>query len=75
MSEEDNVSESNSYSSQMDDSVVFAQTKSISWLDNAKIRYGGRYDDNQVEDVKSLKNIIILFAILIPYWMVYYQVR
>ena len=47
----------------------------ISWLDNAKIRYGGRFDDNQVDDIKSLKRIIILFAILVPYWLVYFQIE
>lgn len=35
---------------------------------------GGRFDENQVDDVKSLKKILVLFSILIPYWMVYYQV-
>lgn len=48
--------------------------KNTSWLDNAKIRYGGRYDDGLVDDVKALYKVIILFAILIPYWAVYLQV-
>ena len=39
-----------------------------------KIILGGKFDDDLVEDVKSLKKILILFAILIPYWMIYLQV-
>ncbi len=36
---------------------------------------GGKFDDDLVEDVKSLKKILLLFAILIPYWMIYLQVK
>ncbi len=49
-------------------------TAKKSWLDNAKIRFGGPLDDDQVEDVKSLRAILILFALLVPYWIVYFQV-
>ena len=55
-------------------SIDANKLKNLAWLDNAKIRYGGKYDDDLVEDVKSLKKILILFAILIPYWIVYLQV-
>ena len=55
-------------------SLLSSSRKNISWLDHAKIRYGGRYDDGLVDDVKALRKVIILFAILIPYWVVYLQV-
>lgn len=35
---------------------------------------GGRFDDGLVDDVKTLKKIVILFSIMIPYWLVYVQV-
>ncbi|XP_054717561.1 solute carrier family 15 member 4-like [Uloborus diversus] len=46
-----------------------------SWLDMAKVRYGGKYHESVVEDVKSLKAILIVFIILIPYWLLYFQMQ
>mgnify|MGYP001794221017 CR=1 FL=1 len=46
-----------------------------SWLDRAMIKYGGSYLDTEVEDVKSLGKILIIFVVLIPYWTIYFQVR
>ncbi|GIY85087.1 hypothetical protein CDAR_398271 [Caerostris darwini] len=46
-----------------------------SWLDMAKVRYGGKFHESVVEDVKSLSVIIIVFIILIPYWMLYFQMQ
>ena len=45
-----------------------------SCLDYAKVRYGGSFHDNMVEDVKSLGKIVLVFFTLIPYWLVYFQV-
>lgn len=72
-SETDSIYES--YYNRSENSMTESARKKISWLDNAKIRYGGRYDVDLVDDVKSLKKIIILFAIMIPYWLVYIQME
>lgn len=62
------------YSTENEDDELAASYKTISFLDNAKIRYGGRFADSDVDDVKSLKRILILFSLLIPYWIIYFQV-
>lgn len=49
--------------------------QSPSWLDYAKIRYGGSHHDAAVEDVKRLGIILILFICLLPYWLVFFQVH
>ena len=46
-----------------------------SCLDNAKVRYGGSFHDAMVDDVKVLGKIICLFAALVPYWVVYFQME
>jgi dipeptide/tripeptide permease len=45
-----------------------------SFLDYAKAAYNGKYSDRQVDDVKSLRQAIVVFLLLIPYWIIYYQV-
>lgn len=45
-----------------------------SFMDMAKLRFGGSFHDNMVEDVKALGKVIVVFAALVPYWLVYYQV-
>ena len=45
-----------------------------SFLDYARARYGGRFIDRIVADVKSLQRVILVFLLLIPYWLIYYQV-
>ena len=45
-----------------------------SCLDHAKVRYGGSFHDNMVDDVKALGKIVCVFAAMIPYWTVYFQV-
>ncbi|XP_031552474.1 solute carrier family 15 member 4-like [Actinia tenebrosa] len=46
-----------------------------SWLDRAMIKYGGSYLDSEVEEVKKLGKIGIMFIILVPYWMIYFQMN
>jgi len=45
-----------------------------SWLDRAMMKYGGSYLDTDVEEVKTIGRIMIIFAILVPYWAIYFQV-
>ncbi|PNF22357.1 hypothetical protein B7P43_G17504 [Cryptotermes secundus] len=49
--------------------------QSPSWLDYAKIRYGGSHHDSAVEDVKRLGIILLLFFCLLPYWLVFFQIE
>lgn len=79
--ENEEFNENNYYQNNSTNEILFSggsHGKQIlakkSWLDNAKIRFGGPLDDDQVEDVKSLRAILILFALLVPYWIVYFQV-
>jgi hypothetical protein len=46
-----------------------------SFLDYAKLSNQGQFIDRIVDDVKSLRRIIIVFLLLTPYWLVYFQVR
>ena len=48
---------------------------SLSFLDFARASNNGNYIDRVVDDVKSLRLVIIVFLLLIPYWLVYYQVE
>ena len=45
-----------------------------SCLDYAKVRHGGSFHDNTVDEVKVVCKIVLVFASLVPYWIVYYQV-
>lgn len=44
-------------------------------LDMAKIRFGGKYPEAAVEDVKILGNIVCVFFSLVPYWILYFQMQ
>ncbi|GAB1608135.1 solute carrier family 15 member 4-like [Argonauta hians] len=46
-----------------------------SFLDFSKVRYGGRFHDSLVNDVKALGKVFIFFLALIPYWVVYFQME
>ncbi len=49
-------------------------TSTWSFLDYAKISNQGRFLDRMVDDIKSLRRIIVVFLLLIPYWLLYVQV-
>lgn len=66
---------SNSFSQQSVDHSPVPSAQAPSWLDYAKIRYGGSHHDAAVEDVKRLGIILILFICLLPYWLVFFQVH
>lgn len=55
--------------------VTTAISDMPSWLDMAKVRYGGSFHETVVEDVKTLWKVIIIFVSLIPYWVVYFQMQ
>ena len=39
-----------------------------SWLDYAMMKYGGSYLDTDVEEVKTIARVMLIFATLVPYW-------
>lgn len=47
---------------------------SWSFFDYAKAENGGGFSDRIVNDIKSLRPIIAVFLLLIPYWLLYIQV-
>jgi peptide/histidine transporter 3/4 len=57
-----------------DRSLLITNGKLGSILDYAKITNHGKFLDRIVDDIKSLRRIIVVFLLLIPYWLVYIQV-
>ena len=45
------------------------------WMDGAKSRFGGKFGDDQVEDVKAVLRILPVFITFIFYFSVFSQVR
>ena len=45
------------------------------FLDFAKVVNYGKFPDWIVDDVKSLRRLLIGFSLLIPYWIIYDQVK
>jgi hypothetical protein len=46
-----------------------------SFLDYAKKINQGKFLDRIVDDIKSFRRIIVVFLLLIPYWLIYMQVK
>nr|KAG5685479.1 hypothetical protein BaRGS_013090 [Batillaria attramentaria] len=44
-------------------------------FDKARIKYGGSYDDDMVESVKSVLRILPVFVTIILYWALYNQMQ
>ncbi|CAF1137149.1 unnamed protein product [Rotaria sordida] len=55
--------------------IIQNDERSLSFLDYAKATNNGKCLDRHVNDVKSLQRSIIVFLLLIPYWIIYYQVQ
>ncbi|XP_020621718.1 solute carrier family 15 member 4-like [Orbicella faveolata] len=45
------------------------------WLEGAKRRYGGKFSEEEVEDVKALLRVIAIFGLFIVYWTIYTQMQ
>ncbi len=57
-----------------EDEMMAGNEKVSSFLDYAKACNNGKFLERVVEDVKSLRRVIIVFLLLIPYWLIYCQV-
>ncbi|CAF3576079.1 unnamed protein product [Adineta steineri] len=57
----------------MDGSPFIVNEQRIPFLDYAKVENNGRFQDRIVDDIKSLRRIIVMFLLLIPYWLIYLQ--
>ncbi|CAF0739285.1 unnamed protein product [Adineta ricciae] len=58
-----------------EDETLAANSQSLSFLDYAKAANRGKFTDRIVNDVKSLRRAFIVFILLIPYWIIYYQIQ
>ncbi len=56
------------------DETTINDVERISFLDYANAANNGKFSDRQVDDVRSLRQAIVVFLLLIPYWIIYYQV-
>lgn len=54
---------------------VILDQRPSSFLEFGKAAYGGKFPDRIVNDVKSLRGVLVVFTLLIPFWLVYTQVR
>ncbi len=45
------------------------------FLDFAKVINYGKFNERIVDDVKSLQSAIIIFILILPYWLIYAQVK
>lgn len=49
--------------------------QSLTFLDYAKAVNNGKFHDRIVDNVKSLRRALAVFVLLIPYWLIYDQVK
>lgn len=60
---------------EMDASTRTTHEQRLAFLDFAKVVNNGNFNDRIVEDVKSFRNAIIIFVLILPYKIVIYQVK
>ncbi|CAF0713867.1 unnamed protein product [Adineta steineri] len=53
----------------------FPAEQALSFLDYAKAANNGKYPDRIVNDVKALRTALIVYILLIPYWIIYFQIQ
>lgn len=70
----DSVQGSPMFRRQSQQPVALASLTGSSWVDRAKVSHGGSFHDTTVEDVKSFSKTMIFIFVLLPYWLVYFQV-
>ena len=45
------------------------------WLDVAMVNYGGTFLESEVNELRAMRKVVIFSFLLIPYWMIYTQVK
>lgn len=50
------------------------EERSSTFFDYAKIPNHGKFQDRIVDDVKALRNTLVVSFLIIPYWCIFYQV-
>ena len=53
----------------------YGYTKNSDWLGKATVMWGGTFLESEVNEVRSLWKVFVFSTFLIPYWMIYVQVR
>jgi peptide/histidine transporter 3/4 len=48
---------------------------SMSFFDYARVANNGGFQDRIVDEIISLRRVILVFLLLIPYWLIYFQVK
>nr|AKN21491.1 slc15a-5 [Schmidtea mediterranea] len=57
------------------ETTMSESTSDILFLDRSKIRFGGKFSEDDVEDVRKFSTTLILIAFIIPYWLLYFQME
>lgn len=70
---QDSVQGSPMFRRQSHQPVSLVALKGSCWIDRAKISHGGSFHDTTVEDVKSFSKTLVFIFVLLPYWLVYFQ--
>lgn len=73
--EENESSHEQSVNEENEQASLTSTRPACSLLDYAKIEHNGRFPAGIVNDIKSLRRIVAVFLLLIPYWLLYVQVR
>nr|CAH0109543.1 unnamed protein product [Daphnia galeata] len=70
---QDSVQGSPMFRRQSQQPVALVALTGSSWVDRAKVSHGGSFHDTTVEDVKSFCKTLVFIFVLLPYWLVYFQ--